>query len=73
MLLLNTRRLFLSNQRVVGAAQSKAAKNLVETKSSEQAVNKTTQAKTAQQLANQAKDTVEQQTNGSNDLAERLH
>jgi primosomal protein N' len=52
--------------------QAETAEELVDTQTTQEAVDKTTQTKTVQQLANQVENTSQQQTDGSNDLEQRL-
>lgn len=53
-------------------AETKATKQLVDSKTAEQAVDKAAQTKTVEQLADQVQDTGEQEANGGDDLEERL-
>lgn len=70
----NTYRLFLlANKSVICATQAQAAKDLVESQTTQKAVDETAEAKATEELANKAEDTGQQQTDGGNDLAERLH
>lgn len=52
--------------------KAKTAEELVDTKTTQEAVDKATKTETVQQLADQVEDTGQQQTDGSNDLEQRL-
>ena len=52
--------------------KAKTAEELVDTKTTQEAVDEATQTETVQQLADQVEDTSQQQTDGSNDLEQRL-
>ena len=52
--------------------QAEAAEELVDTKTTQEAVDEAAQTKTVQQLADQVEDTSQQETDGSNDLEQRL-
>ncbi|TLD24795.1 hypothetical protein PspLS_05847, partial [Pyricularia sp. CBS 133598] len=51
---------------------TESGEDLLDTKTAEQAIDETTETKTTQKLTNEPQDTVEQQTDGSQDLEERL-
>lgn len=52
--------------------KAKTAEELVDTKTTQEAVDEATQTETVQQLADQVENTGQQQTDGSNDLEQRL-
>jgi hypothetical protein len=52
--------------------KAKTAEELVDTKSTQEAVDEAAQTKSVQQLADQVEDTCQQETDGSNDLEQRL-
>ncbi|TLD10436.1 hypothetical protein PgNI_05932 [Pyricularia grisea] len=64
--------LVLSGQGIGQRSKTESGQDLLDTETAEQTVDKTTQAKTAQQLTNKSQDTVEQQADGGQNLEEWL-
>lgn len=62
----------MSGQGIGQRSKTESGQDLLDTETAEQTVDKTTQAKTAQQLTNKSQDTVEQQADGGQNLEEWL-